>query len=264
MELEERIKKLVGSDKEYIVGYAFLGDLLPVQYGDHCYAIVIGRKLEKCVVESLTSGPSHKYWEYYKLVNRDLSALAHNIANELKRKNISTIVIEPTLSEEEMDEEYYETLRTDFSHKMAGTRAGLGWIGKTDLFVSEKFGPRLRLVTILTDYPLICENEPIDESRCGDCRRCVEKCPAKAANGKSWDIDVDRDEFYDAFKCREKCLELSMKNINHKLSLCGICIAACPIGKTENKNKRGNKKSSPDTPDISPDDDEEECEEIFE
>ena len=28
-------------------------------------------------------------------------------------------------------------LRYDISHKMVATRAGLGWIGKTDLFVSK-------------------------------------------------------------------------------------------------------------------------------
>jgi len=238
MEIEERIKKLIGSNNEYIVGFAHLGHLLPEKYGDHCYAIVIGKKLEKSIVDSIKEGPTQNYWQYYKKVNRELSALVHDIANELRRENISTYIIEPTLSEEELDKEYYETLRSDFSHKMAATQAGLGWIGKTGLFISEKFGPRLRLITLLTDYPLICENEPIEESRCGECKCCVEKCPAQAANGKLWNIDVDRDEFFDAFKCRQKCLELTWENFSVKVSICGICIAACPIGLKENKNKR--------------------------
>jgi epoxyqueuosine reductase QueG len=36
---------------------------------------------------------------------------------------------------------------------MAATRAGIGWIGKKDLLVSEKFGPRNRLASVLTNYP---------------------------------------------------------------------------------------------------------------
>jgi epoxyqueuosine reductase QueG len=145
--------------------------------------------------------------------------------------NISTISIEPTFSDDELDDEYYKTLRADVSHKMVATRAGLGWIGKTDLFISKKFGPRLRLATILTDYPLDCVNVPIDESRCGKCTLCVDKCPAQAANGIPWNIHVAREEFYNPFKCREKCLELSWQNMKQHISICGICVSVCPLGK---------------------------------
>ena len=37
---------------------------------------------------------------------------------------------------------------------MIATRAGLGWIGKTDLFISKDIGARLRLVSILIDRPV--------------------------------------------------------------------------------------------------------------
>jgi epoxyqueuosine reductase len=114
---------------------------------------------------------------------------------------------------------------------MAATRAGLGWIGKTALFISKKFGPRLRLVTILIDHPIECANSPIEESRCGKCRVCVEKCPAQAANGKSWNINLDRDEFFNAFKCREKCRELAWKHLKQRISICGLCVSVCPMGK---------------------------------
>ena len=54
-----------------------------------------------------------------------------------------------------LKEDYMEGLNklkvkiVDISHKMVATRAGLGWIGKADLFISSRFGPRLRLVSIL-------------------------------------------------------------------------------------------------------------------
>ena len=34
---------------------------------------------------------------------------------------------------------------------MAATSAGLGWIGKNGLLINREFGPRLSLVTVLTD-----------------------------------------------------------------------------------------------------------------
>ncbi|UCH93825.1 MAG: epoxyqueuosine reductase [Candidatus Aminicenantes bacterium] len=229
LNVEERVKQIIGNEDEYIIGFAHLAGLLPVEYGNHNYAIVIGKKLDDRIIDSIESGPTLEYLQHYYQVNRDLTALIHRIANELKDMNISGIAIEPTVSDDELDDEYFKTLRVDVSHKMAATRAGLGWIGKTALFVSKKFGPRLRLATILTNHPLECENTPINESKCGNCKVCVEKCPAQAANGKSWNINVYRDEFYNPFKCREKCLELSWHNMKQRTSICGICVSVCPV-----------------------------------
>jgi len=231
MRVEERIKEIIGKNEQFIMGFANLSGLLPENYESCNYAIVIGKKLDDGIIDSIEPGPTLEYYHHYKDTNHHLSTLIHKISNELKAGNISTIVIEPTVSDEELDDDYYKTLRMDFSHKMAATRAGLGWIGKTDLFISEKFGPRLRLATILTDYPLRCSDEPVNESLCGSCVLCVKRCPAQAANGKLWNIDVDRDEFYNPFKCREKCLELSGQNMKKHVSICGICVSVCPVGR---------------------------------
>ena len=230
MHIEERIKQIIGDNERYIIGFANLTGLVPDNYKGFNYAVVIGKKLDDTIIDAIVSGPTPEYCRHYEKTNHLLSVLIHKISGELTANHISAIVIEPTVSDGELDDDYYNTLRTDFSHKMAATRAGLGWIGKTALFISEKFGPRLRLATILTDYPLDCSAEPIIESRCGSCQICVQKCPAQAANGKLWNIDVDRDEFYNPFKCREKCLELSWKKMKKHTSICGICIAVCPRG----------------------------------
>jgi epoxyqueuosine reductase len=71
---------------------------------------------------------------------------------------------------------------------------------------------------------------PIDESECGKCNICVAKCPAKAASGRSWNISIQRSEFFDAFKCREMCNELARKKLNVDARICGICVAVCPVG----------------------------------
>jgi epoxyqueuosine reductase QueG len=231
MLIEERIKQILGNDDEYITGFADLSNLLHKSYEDYNYAVVIGKKLDDSIIDSIESGPTIEYLNHYETINNILSTLIHKIANELNSNQISTIVIEPTVRDEELDDDYYQTLRVDFSHKMAATRAGLGWIGKTDLFISKKFGPRLRLATTLTNHPLSSSDKPIDESQCGNCKLCVERCPAQAANGKLWNINIDRDAFYNPFKCREKCRELSWKNMQRHATICGICVSVCPIGK---------------------------------
>jgi epoxyqueuosine reductase QueG len=244
MKIETHIKQLIGNEDEFIVGFANLSGLLPQKYAGHNYAVVIGKKLDDSIIDSISTGPNMDYFNLYHNTNRALAEVIRNVSQELNRLNISTILIEPTSSDEELDNEFSKTLRLDFSHKMAATRAGLGWIGKTDLFISHRFGPRLRLASILTDHPMESEAAPVDESRCGNCVLCVKQCPAQAANGKLWSIDVDRDMFYNPFKCREKCFELSWQNMRKKISICGICVSVCPIGKKDsNQNTTGQRRS---------------------
>lgn len=229
--VEDRIKAIVSNEDEYILGFADLRGLLDDKFQGQDYGIVIGMKLNQKIMDSLADGPTREYFDHYHDTNLRLSALAEKVLRELKANDVSCVLIPPTVNDEELDENYYKTLTCDLSHKMAATRAGLGWIGKTDLFVAEKFGPRVRLVTILVNHPLDCSKAPITQSRCGKCNLCVRECPAQAATGKMWDINVKRDEFFDAFKCREKCRELSHKLLNENISLCGLCMAVCPIGK---------------------------------
>jgi epoxyqueuosine reductase len=48
------------------------------------------------------------------------------------------------------------TLACTFQHKTVATMAGMGWIGKSALLVTEEYGPNLRINTILTDAMLDC------------------------------------------------------------------------------------------------------------
>jgi epoxyqueuosine reductase QueG len=118
---------------------------------------------------------------------------------------------------------------------MVATRAGLGWIGKTDLFISKKFGPRLRLVSILLSTPVKPKSKPVEKNRCGKCNLCVDICPANAANGKLWDITVEREEFFDPWKCHKQCAEFGRSRLGLDVRICGMCVSICPIGKTKSE-----------------------------
>ncbi|MBN2349872.1 MAG: hypothetical protein JXJ22_13585 [Bacteroidales bacterium] len=59
----------------------------------------------------------------------------------------------------------------------------------------------------------------------------MDKCHTHAANGKFWNINVHRDEFYDVQKCKEKCGELTQLNLKIDKRICGICISVCLVGK---------------------------------
>lgn len=226
------IQKHIQGDENYIVGFADLSGL--ILNTETPYGILIGRKLDDNIVSQVAEGPTHDYNNHNNTVNAELQTLIQNIADDIKREGYQCEVVEPTVKESEVkDPNYPKTLRTPVSHKMIGTRSGLGWIGKTDLFVSKEFGPRLRMVSLLTNYPVESLHKPIDKSRCGSCNVCVEKCPGQASTGLLWDIYTDRDRFFDAHKCRSTCRDLSKKYLNEDISVCGICVAVCPIGKKD-------------------------------
>jgi epoxyqueuosine reductase QueG len=216
--------------ENYIFGFADLTGLLQNKFIGFNYGISIGRKLDYKIVDKVNNGPTAEYYSHYRQINKDLSLLTKKISDDLNKNDIETLKIDPTVSTSELDSVYFNTLRTDLSHKMVATRAGLGWIGKTDLFISKEFGPRLRLVSILLKTPVKPKLKPVDMSRCGNCSICVDICPAKAANGKLWDITVDREAFYDPWKCRNQCAEFGRNRLGLDVRICGICVAACPIG----------------------------------
>ncbi len=231
MKIEAVLKKNVPDDGQHIWGLADLTGLLHPRFREFNYGIVIGKKLDDGIVDSVIDGPTMPYYDMYIDTNNYLAGLVFKISADLKALGINSLAINPTDTEVDRAEDYEQTLRNTFSHKMVATRAGLGWIGKTDLFISKKWGPRLRLVSVLVDHPLKPLSRPIDDSRCGNCKLCVEACPAQAATGQLWNIKVDRDEFYSARKCKETANRLSLERIGKDARICGICVSVCPVGK---------------------------------
>jgi epoxyqueuosine reductase len=233
--IESAISALLPNKKEDLVGYADLQDLIKNKY-PYRYAVVIAKKLDDAIIDAIAEGPTLEYFNLYKSSNEELSRIVTQISGEMNARGIDNHPIVATGDDRERDADYKVTLRYKFSHKMAATRAGLGWIGKTDLLVTKKFGPRVRFASVLTNHRFSEIGEPITKSKCGKCNICVEKCPAQTANGKLWSAGVYRDEYYDAFKCRDTCKHLAMTRIQKDATICGICVSVCPIGK---KKKAG-------------------------
>lgn len=229
-EMSEEIRQICPHDL-YEIGYASLSGLLKSEFSAYKYGLSLARKLDDSVIDNISDGPTSLYYELYLQVNNELNKKIEEISNLLKSYNIDACPIKATVEEREIDDDYRSNLRYPFSHKMAATRSGMGWIGKTDLLVTSRFGPRVRLASILTASSISGIGNPITESRCGGCSICVDSCPAKAATGRLWTVETDRDEFYDPLKCREFCIKISREKIQKEISLCGICISVCPKGK---------------------------------
>ena len=237
LKIEEFLDSLVPDMKEnLIVGFASMKGLLEAGLKKYDYCIVIGKKLDDAIVDGIEDGPTPDYLALYNRTNTELYNIGSGLSQQLFSLKIQNLLIKPTGITRDVKNYDPETLTYYFSHKMAATRAGLGWIGKTDLLVTRKFGPRVRFVSVLLDEPLQkngipLENfvRPVEKSECGKCRICVEKCPAGAGSGKEWDINTKRDSFFNARACMKKCRKLSHKNLGKKETICGICVKVCPV-----------------------------------
>ena len=121
-----------------------------------------------------------------------------------------------------------EDLIAPFSFKYAAINAGLGWIGKNDVVITEKYGPRVRLSAVLINEPFTY-GQKITKSNCPDsCRKCVDICPCQALYNTNWDIDTLRSDMIDYKLCNQR-RSLYLEKHGRK-NACGLCIAACPVG----------------------------------
>ncbi len=147
--------------------------------------------------------------------------IINEIAVFLKQNGIRYYIPAPSQTSE-------EELVALFSFKYAAVNAGLGWIGKNDVLVTEQYGPEVSLNAILIDYDLPYV-ELTKECKCPPgCDLCINACPYHALQGNIWTVDSKRSDLIDYQLCNQK-RSLYKKRHGRKHS-CGLCMAACPVG----------------------------------
>lgn len=157
-----------------------------------------------------------------------LSRLQKEAVKCIKRSGHRYLCIPPD-SDRIMDT-FISKLYPLFTHKVAATCAGLGWIGRNGLLISPEYGPRLSLATVLTDAPITVD-AAMKESLCGNCTLCVDHCPSQAITGDTW----SREEPFPKLILTDRCkaYKENARTINNKPN-CGLCIHICPYGRTQN------------------------------
>lgn len=96
--------------------------------------------------------------------------------------------------------------RTPLPHKTIAGYAGIGWIGKHNLLVTEEFGSGISMCTVLTNAPVESKKKESRKTLCGNCNVCKEICKENAITGNNWHINGKREDIIDVFKCTT-CLE---------------------------------------------------------
>jgi epoxyqueuosine reductase len=180
------------------------------------FGISIGYHLSDAILEGIENQPTPLYFHHYQRANILLDTIGLIVTSMIQDLGYHAM---PIPASQLVD---WKNQRGHLSHKHVARAAGLGWIGRNNLLVNEKFGSGIRLVTILTELPLTADSP--SSGNCGSCRACLSVCPAGAIS--------DRQEDFNHLRCYEQ-LRTFAKTLHFSHNICGICVKAC-----QGKNRR--------------------------
>lgn len=170
---------------------------------------------------TLESYAENDFEDLIQAARTEVSEILEALETLFQQNKISYLI--PQMSQtDEID------LLAPFSFKYAATRAGLGWIGKSDTLLTKEYGPRVRLCAVLADTALPV-GTPVTESRCpAACTRCFDACPSGALKNVRWVTGEPREKRIDVHACNS--MRSAMLLTHGRKNACGLCMAACPFG----------------------------------
>lgn len=210
-----------------LAGFADLSSLPADRRCDLPYGIAMGIAIDPAVIPLIPGQATMEYFDEYQGINEKLDAIGLTVQDYLTKQGYTAIAqtVGYVKRQREQNDPRPDS-RALMPHKTIAALAGLGWIGKNSLLITERYGSALRLSSVLTDAPLAVNNAEY-KCLCGPCRVCGDACPGHAIRGREWTVDTDRDELIDFYACRETVKKRGEKlGINH--GACGICMAVCP------------------------------------
>ena len=184
--------------------------LSPELIDRHPFAISLGYHLSDAILDDIEDRPTPLYFQHYQRANILLDTIGLILNNAIQDLGYQAI---PIPASQLVD---WQTQRGHLSHKHVAAAAGIGWIGRNNLFVHERYGARVRLLTVLTNLPLQVNGSSAKD--CGSCRTCLSVCPAGAIK--------ERREDFDHIRCYEQ-LKLFSKALRFSHHICGVCVKAC-------------------------------------
>lgn len=204
MNLTDKLKNFLIENGATEVGFADMTNFTPnpeLNIGVVFYIVY-----PKKIIRNMENAPTQEYVNELVSLNSRLDQLGMKCEEFLINEGFEAYA----QTKKRLGTDFGEFNSFELPHKTIATRAGLGWIGKSALFTTKKYGSALRLSSVLTDATLEI-GEPILKSKCGKCMECTNACLGGAISGKNWNCNIKRNEFYDDKKCEQYALKISEK-----------------------------------------------------
>jgi len=193
-------------------------------------AVSIAIRLADGVIDPIVDLPTPIYQQHYGKVNALLDDIAVRVSQYLQEAGARALPI--PASQVLNKEEWYSYI----SHKAVAIAAGVGWQGKSLLVVHPQYGPRIRLVTVLTDL-LLEPDQPV-KNLCAKCSRCTDACPVSAIKNVNTTRHYDnRDQALHFDRCVRRVTDNAKNLLFIESPICGVCIRACPRGQKKAKKR---------------------------
>jgi ferredoxin len=121
----------------------------------------------------------------YNYLNKELDYVAYRVTRFLESNGYQGLPIPGR------GNHYWEKKKFHgpFSFRHAAVAAGIGVFGWHGMLITPEFGPRQRIIAVLTDAPLT-PDRPLDANLCDKCYECVKNCPAGAIKKKLWTCEM--------------------------------------------------------------------------
>ncbi len=210
MNIKAEIKKFLHNLNVEIIGFGQIPeDLEVLEITEKLPRVIVyGYPLSKSVLATVTDRPSLIYKHHYKTVNWILDQTACNLVHFIEKKKKRALAIPASQIVD------WGHRKGHIPHITLAQEAGLGYIGRSGLLIHPIFGAQVRYVSVLTDLGF--DPDEKIEMTCGECRKCIEVCPAGAIGENGVDI----------IRCFEKLKEFAkIRGIGQHI--CGVCVKVC-------------------------------------
>ena len=199
------------------VGYADVEGLAS-EFVDLPNGISLVLKIPKETIKLVIDEDYQDYWKSFHEQIAILTDIA--LKGEEYIKNLGYNAFALTMTRNECD---MEKLLSILPYKTIATKSGLGWIGRSALFVTPEYGSAVALGAILTDMPLDF-GTPITDSECDECENCQNACPVNAINPQKWNDRLNREDIIDIKACGEYIIDQYKNGLG-----CTKCMSECKL-----------------------------------
>ena len=175
-------------------------------------------KIPKETIQLVIDEEYEKYWKSFHRQIGKLTEISHKGERYIKKLGYDAFAL--TMKRNECD---MEKLLSILPYKTIATKSGLGWIGRSALFITSEYGSAVVLGAILTDMPLKY-GEAITDSQCDDCTNCQKACPVDAINPQKWNDRLNREDIIDIETCREYIIGQYNAGLG-----CTKCMSECKL-----------------------------------